>query len=81
MTGLRWSLHRARPAPHLGEAGRAFAPPEPPVLLVHGLAVTATQCWVRTGWTRALAHRDLVLIQLPGHEEPAAAAQLSLIHI
>lgn len=75
MTGLRWSLHRARPAPHLGEAGRAFAPPEPPVLLVHGLAVTATQGWVRTGWTRALAHRDLVLIQLPGHEEPAAAAQ------
>ncbi|WP_270238782.1 alpha/beta fold hydrolase [Rothia kristinae] len=77
MTGLRWSLHRARPAAPSGAAGRALSPAQPPVLLVHGLAVTAAQCWVRTGWTRALAHRDLVLIQLPGHGDPAPAAGAS----
>ena len=54
MTGLRWSLHRARPAAPSGAAGRALSPAQPPVLLVHGLAVTAAQCWVRTGWTLSL---------------------------
>ncbi|MBG7588282.1 hypothetical protein [Rothia kristinae] len=77
MTGLRWSLHRSRPAAPSGAAGRALSPAQPPVLLVHGLAVTAAQCWVRTGWTRILAHRDLVLIQLPGHGDPAPAAGAS----
>lgn len=40
----------------------------PAVVLVHGFAVTARQCWVQTGWERRLGRsRDLVLVSLPWH--------------
>lgn len=54
-------------AQYLPSAG-AEAASQPPVVLVHGFAVTAGQCWVQTGWERRLGRsRDLVLVSLPWH--------------
>ncbi|MER7014267.1 alpha/beta fold hydrolase [Saccharopolyspora sp. NPDC000359] len=46
-----------------------------PVLLIHGFASDSESTWVRTGWTRALAERGHVRVDLRGHgqsERPAS---------
>lgn len=61
MPDLRWT----RVAPRKGR-GAGF----PPLMLIHGFATTVTQCWISTGWIRRLGdERDLVLVQLPWHDD------------
>lgn len=69
MPALRW----ARVAPGEGRGAGL-----PPLLLIHGFATTVTQCWISTGWLRRLGpERDLVLIQLPWHDDAALAEALT----
>lgn len=69
MPALRWT----RVAPGEGRGAGL-----PPLLLIHGFATTVTQCWISTGWLRRLGpERDLVLIQLPWHDDAALAEALT----